>query len=71
MTLSSTFSRLFWFIHPSRSRREKGGDFMEQKQSEIEAKAQKEADRERLVNRIIAIISLLVSIMALAMRVWK
>lgn len=38
---------------------------MEQKQSEIEAKAQKEADRERLVNRIIAIVSLTMSIMAL------
>lgn len=44
---------------------------MEQKQCEIEAKAQKEANRERLINRIIAIVSLLVSITALAMRVWK
>lgn len=41
---------------------------MEQKQSELEAKAQKEADREKFINRIVAIVSLLVSIMALVRR---
>lgn len=44
---------------------------MNRKQSELEVKSQKEADRERFINRIIAIVSLLVSITALAMRVWK
>lgn len=38
---------------------------MEQKQSEIEAEAQKEADRERLINRIVAIVPLTMLIMAL------
>lgn len=41
---------------------------MNRKQSELEVKSQKEADRERFINRIIAIVSLLVSIMALVRR---
>ena len=38
---------------------------MNRKQSELEAKSQKEADREKFINRSVPIVSLLVSIMAL------
>lgn len=38
---------------------------MKQKWSELEAKPQKKADREKFINRIIGIVSLLASIMAL------